>query len=408
MLRLFLIVNIALAVSGRGYSRSEVVNTLYKWKQMDFKYPSEREKLEAIANGDFNQANVIPLGIERWRDRVFISTPRWKKGTPATLSSLPTVAVQDSPPLKPYPSWDWHNADNCTGLTSVFRMSVDHCGVMWVLDSGTIEAFETPRQLCPPTIIAIDLETDTVLGRYPIPDQFVLQNSLITNIVVDSRDDDCKDLHLYVADAWRFGLIVFRKSDAAFWRFDHFTFFPEPLLSNYTLHGLNYQVTDGIFGMSLGKINSGDRSLYYHAMSSSLEFVVSTSIIRDPTRINNAVNEFKLLGESRGPESQLSAAAIDRNGVMFYSLISQDSIGCWHTSTEYANKNLGIVAKSDRILVYPNDLRIDQEVQQNVWVITNKLPMYQFNLIDPNEDNYRVLYFDPVKAVKNTVCQSPF
>ncbi|CAK1596078.1 unnamed protein product [Parnassius mnemosyne] len=404
-LLLGVLLTIATTAAYERNTQKKTLGTLYRWKQIDFKYPTEQERLAAIANGLFNQTNVIPLGIERWKGRIFVSTPKWKRGVPATLSALPIAAVEESPPLEPYPNWLWHNAGNCTGLTSVFRMSVDHCGVMWVLDSGQVEAFETPRQLCPPSLFAIDLETDTVLARYPIPDEFVLQNSLITNIVVDSRDARCRDLHVYIADAWRFGLIVFRQSDAMFWRFSHYTFYPEPLLSNYTLHGLNYQWSDGLFGMSLGKFHLGERPLYYHAMSSSLEFVVNTSVIRDPTRVNDAVAEFKLLGESRGPNGQVSAAAVDRNGVMFYNLISYDSIGCWNTCTDYKNKNRDIVAQNTRTLVFPNDLRIDHEVPQFVWIISNRLPMYQFNLIDPNEYNYRVLYLDPVKAVENTVCQ---
>lgn len=285
-------------------------------------------------------------------------------------------------------------------------MSIDHCGVMWALDSGQVEAFETPRSLCPPTLFAIDLETDTVIGRFPIPSEFVLQNSLITNLVADTRDGQCSDLHVYIADAWRFGLIVFRAADAAFWRFSHYSFYPEPLLSNYTLHGLNYQWSDGLFGMSLGQMSRGDRPLYYHSMSSSLEFVVPTSVIRDPSRVNNAVGEFKLLGESRGPRGQVSAAAIDRNGVMFYNLISLDSIGCWNTRKAYKIENLDIVAQNNNTLVFPNDLRIDNEVPQIVWIISNRLPMYQFNLIDPNQYNYRLMYLDPNASVQNTVCQN--
>lgn len=283
-------------------------------------------------------------------------------------------------------------------------MSVDHCGRMWVLDSGQVEAFETPRQLCPPTLFVIDLETDEVLAQYPIPQQFVLQNSLITNLVVDSRDARCRDLHIYIADAWRFGLIVFRAEDTAFWRFSHYTFYPDPLLSNYTLHGLNYQWSDGLFGMSLGKFHAGDRPLYYHSMSSSTEFTVMTSILRDPSRVSDSVDKFKLLGENRGLNGQVSAAAIDRNGVMFYNLISQDSVGCWDTRKPYMKENLQKVAQNNDTLVFPNDLRIDHEVPQYVWIITNRLPIYQFNLINGEEYNYRVLVLDPIKAVQNNVC----
>ncbi|OWR44676.1 yellow-h3 [Danaus plexippus plexippus] len=383
----------------------KAIGTLYRWKQIDYNYPSLGLRQQAIQNGDFNQINVIPLGVERWKNRVFVSTPRWKKGVPATLSSIPVEAVEESPPLRPYPSWDWHTAENCTGFTSVFRMSIDHCGVMWVLDSGQVEAFETPRQICPPTLFAISLDTDTVLARYTIPSEFVLQNSLITNLIVDSRDAQCRDLHVYIADAWRFGLIVFRDADASFWRFSHYSFYPEPLLSNYTLHGLNYQWSDGIFGMSLGSYHLGDRDLYYHAMSSSLEFVVKTSVIRDPSRVNNAVGEFKLLGDSRGMKGQVSAAAVDRNGIMFFSLISLDSIGCWDTRKDYKLDNLDIVAQNNNTLVFPNDLRLDHEVPQVAWIITNRLPQYQFNLIDPNEYNYRVMYLDPNLAIENSVCK---
>lgn len=287
-------------------------------------------------------------------------------------------------------------------------MNIDHCGVMWVLDSGGVEAFETPRQLCPPTLYAIDLNTDKVIARYPIPAEFVLQGSLITNILVDSRDARCRDLHVYIADAWRFGLIVFRAADAAFWRFSHYSFYPEPLLSNYTLHGLNYQWSDGLFGMSLGKSYRGDRPMYYHAMSSSLEFFVMASVLRNESRVSDSVGEFKLLGESRGLAGQVSAAAVDRNGVMFFNLISRDSIGCWSTCNSYENSALDVVAHSSNRLVFPNDLRIDHEVPQTVWVITNRLPMYQFNLINPEEYNFRIMYLDPVKSVENTACGNTY
>ncbi|XP_063824920.1 protein yellow-like [Ostrinia nubilalis] len=386
------------------FAVDKAIGTLYRWKQIDFEYPTPEERLAAIRNGEFNPINTIILGVERWKERVFVSTPAWKKGVPATLSSLPIDVESESAPLRPFPNWDWHRAENCTGFTSIFRMSIDHCGTMWVLDSGQVEAFETPRQLCPPSLIAIDLATDSVVARYEIPPEYVLQNSLISNIVVDSRDARCRDTHVYIADTWRFGLIVFRASDAVFWRFSHFTFFPEPLMSNYTLHGLNFQWTDGIFGMSLGRLQNGDRPLYYHAMSSSREFVVPASVIRDQSRVSNSVGEFKLLG-NRGDEGQISAAAVDRNGIMFFNLISQDSIGCWNTLKPYENDNLGIVAHNERTLIFPNDLRLDHEIPQRAWIITNRLPMYQFNLIDPNEYNFRIMFLDPVKAVQDNVCQ---
>lgn len=66
--------------------------------------------------------NAIPLGVERWKDRVFVTTPRWKRGVPATLSWLPTEVDTVSAPLRPYPNWDWHTA----GKAYYFKRSRVH------------------------------------------------------------------------------------------------------------------------------------------------------------------------------------------------------------------------------------------------------------------------------------------
>ncbi|KOB64849.1 Yellow-13, partial [Operophtera brumata] len=61
-------------------AKKKSIGTLYRWKQIDFDYPTEEGRQAAINSGDFIPANVITLGIERWKDRVFVSTPRWKRG----------------------------------------------------------------------------------------------------------------------------------------------------------------------------------------------------------------------------------------------------------------------------------------------------------------------------------------
>lgn len=294
---------------------------------------------------------------------------------------------------------------NCTGLTSVFRMNIDHCGRLWVLDSGQIDSQDSPKQICPPSIIVFDLKTDTPIARYVIPEQYVLQGSLYSNIVLDTRREDCSDLHAYIADTWRFGLLVFRESDESFWRFSHHFFYPDPMASNYTLHGLNFQWTDGIFGLALSPVDKYEqRTLYFHSMSSYREFYVDTSVLRDSFRVNSSANEFKLLGESRGLFGQSSASAIDKRGVMFYGLVTRDTVGCWDSRKSYRKQNLGVVAMNKETLIFPNDIKVDQEERQSVWVISNRLPIFQLNLLDLNDYNYRILYADTIDAVRETVC----
>lgn len=60
----------------------------YEWKQIDFKFPSDEARSEAIANKSFIQENVIPVGLEVYQSRLFITLPRWKTGVPASLAYI--------------------------------------------------------------------------------------------------------------------------------------------------------------------------------------------------------------------------------------------------------------------------------------------------------------------------------
>ncbi|KAJ2946019.1 hypothetical protein O0L34_g4939 [Tuta absoluta] len=385
-------------------------STLYKWRQMDFKFPSRQLRRNALQTGKFIPENVLPLGLEVWGSRVFVTFPSWRRGVPATLATVPRAGVwPPSPPLEPYPDWTFHRAfnerRNCTGLTSVFRVNADPCGRLWVLDSGQIDSQDQPKQVCPPSLAVFDLQTDTLLERYPIPQKYVLQDSLFSNLIVDTRHADCTDLHVYIADTWRFGLLVFRENDEKFWRFTNPLFYPDPLASNYTLHGINFQWADGIFGLALSPIKEyHERLLFFHSMSSFREFYVSTEILQDPLRVNNSFSEFNLVGESRGFFGHSSASFVDRRGVMFYGLVSRDSVGCWDTNKTYEKRHMGIVATNSESLVFPNDLKVDQEKQQSLWVISNKLPLFQNGPLNYDDYNYRIMYADVIEAVRGTVC----
>lgn len=278
---------------------------------------------------------------------------------------------------------------------------------MWVLDSGQIDSQDNPQQLCPPSIVLFDLYTDKMIARYQIPKRYVLQDSLFANIIVDTRTEDCSDLHLYITDTWRFGLLVFRQSDASFWRFSSTLFYPDPLASNFTLHGLNFQWPDGIFGLALSPIDRfKDRVLFFNALASYREFYVQTSVLRDPSRVNDSSTDFHLLGDSRGLKGQASACAMDRKGVLFYGLVMRDSVGCWDSNKLYEKKTQGVVATNRETLIFPNDIKVDQESQQSVWVISNRLPMFQAGPLNSDDFNYRIMYADTQEAVRGTVCDT--
>ncbi|KAL7307161.1 hypothetical protein TKK_0000885 [Trichogramma kaykai] len=52
----------------------------FAWRILDWNFPSELSKQQAIATGDYQPENALPVGIEIWRDKLFVTVPRWKDG----------------------------------------------------------------------------------------------------------------------------------------------------------------------------------------------------------------------------------------------------------------------------------------------------------------------------------------
>lgn len=95
--------------------------------------------------------------------------------------------------------------------------------------------------------------------------------------------------------------------------------------------------------------------------------MVSSNVLRNESLwVDGAfglASAFIRIGE-RGPRGQSSTAGIDRNNVMFYNLVHQDAVGCWDTSRPYTIDNLGVVARDNVTLIFPNDMKVDHEQDQ--------------------------------------------
>lgn len=80
------------------------------------------------------------------------------------------------------------------------------------------------------------------------------------------------------------------------------------------------------------------------------------------------------MGETRGLENRHSSASgMDRRGILFYNLVTQNAVGCWNSNRPYKRSYQGLAGKSAEVLNFPNDLKVDHEKRQNLWVLSNKL-----------------------------------
>lgn len=52
----------------------------YNWRELDWVFPNQAVRNRAIASGEYIPRNGLPVGIERWGNRLFVSVPRWRDG----------------------------------------------------------------------------------------------------------------------------------------------------------------------------------------------------------------------------------------------------------------------------------------------------------------------------------------
>lgn len=89
-------------------------------------------------------------------------------------------------------------------------------------------------------------------------------------------------------------------------------------------------------------------------------------------------------------------------------MVTRDTIGCWDSGKPYKRSNLGIVAEDNERLIFPNDLKVDQEKRQSVWVLSNKLPFYLYEELKKDQINFRIMSAYTNEATENTVCDPEY
>jgi hypothetical protein len=314
-----------------------------------------------------------------------------------------------SPKLKPYPSWSAHMYEP-RELVSPFRIRADRCGRLWVIDSGFTNLLDEERiSVRNPSLVVYDLHNDNLLRRYEFPSDQIKNDSLFANVAVE--DTDCENTFAYVTDIFNPALLVYSWKLQDSWRVTHHFFHPDPLAGNYTIGDIKFHWDDGLFGIALSKPqNDGFATLYFHPLSSTNEFSVSTKILRNSSIATNAgeiYNEFKTLG-SRGPNGQSAVSFLDhQTGVLFYTLPNLNAVACWRTngkSKTYNIKSQGRVYMNAVEMSFPNDIKVDD--QDRLWVLSNRLHIFMYSQLNPNDINFRILTAEVKDAIDHTACDT--
>ncbi|XP_049946501.1 L-dopachrome tautomerase yellow-f2-like [Schistocerca serialis cubense] len=192
------------------------------------------------------------------------------------------------------------------------------------------------------------------------------------------------------------------------WRVTYHYFHFDPLHGNHRVEVVNFQWTDGVFGVALSRPDAqGERTVFFHALSSLREFSVPAGVLRNHTAAlatgPDSYYHYRDLG-FKGNDTQATASYLDLDtGVLFFTQLNRNGVACWNTQKPLEPANVHLLVSDGERLSFPNDLKVDAE--GTLWVLTDRLPVYVYKGgLDPNTVNYRIFSAAVKDLIKGTVC----
>ncbi|XP_065372454.1 protein yellow [Calliphora vicina] len=384
-------------------SKYKELISIYEAKNIEFAFPSERIRNAALNSGEYDPDNPLPIDVDVFypgegeEPKVFVTIPRFGSGVPYSLALLTDVQRPNGSEFQPYPDYSWHSTHgrDCDGLTSVYRIQIDQCGRMWILDSGEIEFV----QHCAPQIVVIDIRTETLIHRYRLPQKVYRTGvSRFVTPLVDISDPPpfgtCSKAFVYMADATGTSLIVYDMINNDSWRIENKYTFPDPDYGTHTVAGESFELMDGVFSLSATPRGLGlRRLLYFHALSNDVEVAVPLDVANNSSNwrfgLGSSLDDFMVLG-SRG--IQCAASAMSANGFLLCGFLNPIAVVGWNIRTPYTARNRVILAENPNTLQFVSGLKVIRTPRGNeeVWMLSNRLQKTFSGTTNYEEINYRI------------------
>ncbi|XP_052852725.1 protein yellow [Drosophila gunungcola] len=399
-------------------SENKELPIVFEWKNIQYGFPSEQEREQVLRNGRYNPDSPIPIDIDVYYPRNggparhFVTTPRFGQGVPYSLAYVTNVQGRNGSEIQAYPSYQWHSSHgaNCDGLTSVYRVHIDPCGRMWVLDSGEIEFV----QHCAPQVVVFDLATDQLVHRYRLPEtSYKAKVSRFVNILVDTRDPppkgQCNDVFAYLADPTSKAIVVYDVAGQSSWRIENKFTYPDAKFGTHTVAGESFELLDGPLALAVTPLGLGmRRHLIFHALSNELELAIPLDILNNATNwqsgLSASLSEFVSLGR-RGV--QCASHAMSRRGILFCGFLEPIGIFGWDIRTPYNRQSVQLLALNPDTLQFVSGMKIVQrpaDGREELWLLSDRLQKIFAGTIDYREINYRVLRCDVDDLLQGRGC----
>ncbi|KAL7294828.1 hypothetical protein TKK_0011756 [Trichogramma kaykai] len=380
------------------FPRHYRLETVFQWSYLDWVQGAVER-----TGKNFTLGNPLTQDVDiDSRGRVFVTSPQWLEGTPITLSLITNQNGPGGPLLTPYPDWSWHKAGDCDSIVSVYRVAIDECDRLWMVDTGSASG----KSVCPSKILAFDLKTDKLLLKYIIPERQTVNNeaSYVNPIVEVGKT--CQDTYLYVADVLKHGILVYDLRLNRSWRLNNTVnnaFGNDPEAGKITIEGESIDLTDGTLGMTLTPRGLfPKRYLYFNSLASFYQKVLESDSLK-----RSFVYEPIMYQSLAKRQSQAGVQAISKNGIVFFQLAELTALACWNVRQPFKPENVVVVARNPRLLQYISGMKVlvNAEGTEELWFNTNRLQKTINNSRKINEINFRLIRGSVDDLVEGTKCQ---
>lgn len=376
---------------------------VYEWNVLDFAYPTEKSRVDAIYSGDYIPQNNIISDVKPYANRLYVTLPRMLPGVPATLGYIiaPDNNGRTDPEIEPFPSWEMNEKGNCSAFQFVQGIAVDADGLLWVIDSGKPETLapERKRFTCPPKLVIIDLKRQgAVVLTYEFPSDVVAYGSNYLNKIVV---DDALGGFAYITDNSGAdpGIVVYSRRLNRSWKVRESNSMRAALNAvSFAVNGSNLNFSIHIDGIALGPYYAVDkdepqleRNVYYCPLSSYHLYSLPASLLRNPEfalratprQIYQAVTDYGL------KVSQSDGMIMDNQGILYFGLLKEHAIAQWDSFRPFTLENQPIIAKDDTHIQWTDGFGFDEFGY--LYVVVNRLHNFVAGRLNMNEVNFRIL-----------------
>eukprot|EP00095_Tigriopus_kingsejongensis_P000548 maker-scaffold212_size255419-snap-gene-1.31 protein:Tk00548 transcript:maker-scaffold212_size255419-snap-gene-1.31-mRNA-1 annotation:"yellow-x1c precursor" len=401
-----------------GGLAAEPIETVFKWTRLSYDLGGleglSSERQESV-RADYDWSKNALGAVRHYKDKLYLSVPRWKDGVPSTLNAIDltsNVGVTLSPLLSPFPNIFKNEIGLCSALQNVVALEVTPQGQLWVADSGSAAIFTNPIRKCPAKIMVFDLEAGNAeLFSYEFPESVVAtkRNAVLMHMVLDytrrahdfpaSEADSLQSLEshrfrgltVYLSDIHSGSLVVFDVENRRSWSLSLAEMRPSHVTMMFQEDSVILRF--GITGIALeSKAAAPERTrLFFGTLKKDL---YALPVIHLHNSSLSPVEELQKHVVNIGTRNSASdGITSDDQGTLFYGLLENGAIMQWNTTQEPFYHKREKILSNVHELEWVNSLSVDNGY---LWIVSNR--QFTWLELDATEPNFKIFRYQLPKV----------